>query len=167
MKGGCTILNHQQWHHCQNAEKYCFYSGKGKHFSCEWRIIAVAGTACLAYSSSCATNSNNQILKCLTDTSILTMIDKRFSFICVLTRNQSNDIRFLTHNRPFQLSTFPATTFRVCERVHPKADAPEENLEIVTNICYFCCWCSLHKMHVRSCLRWFTTDKRSPMSGKA
>ena len=54
-----------------------------------------------------------QKLQCLTDPSILTMICKRF--IYVLTRNWSNDNPFLVYNRPLQLSTFPATTSRVCE----------------------------------------------------
>ena len=48
-----------------------------------------------------------QKLQCLTDTSILTMICKRFVYL--LTRNRSNDNPFLAYNRPFQLSTFPAT----------------------------------------------------------
>ena len=55
-----------------------------------------------------------QKLECLTDPSILTMICKRF--IYVLTRNWSNDNPFLVYNRPLQLSTFPATASRVCER---------------------------------------------------
>ena len=60
-------------------------------------------------------------LQCLTDPSILTMICKRF--IYVLTRNWSNDNPFLVYNRPFQLSTFPATASRVCER---DPSAPED-----------------------------------------
>ena len=55
-----------------------------------------------------------QKLQYLTDTSTLTMICKRF--IYVLTRNWSNDDPFLAYNQPFQLSTFPATASRVCER---------------------------------------------------
>ena len=74
-------------------------------------------------------------LQCLTDPSILTMICKRF--IYVLTRNRSNDNQVLVYNRPFQLSTFPATASRVCERdpsapVHSKVGAPEGKLEIAT-----------------------------------
>ena len=55
-----------------------------------------------------------QKLQCLTDPSILTMSCKRF--IYVLTGNWSNDNPFLVYNRPFQLSKFPATASRVCER---------------------------------------------------
>ena len=55
-----------------------------------------------------------QKLQCLTDTSILAMICTRF--IYVLTRNLNNHNPFLAYNRPFQLSTLPATAFRVCER---------------------------------------------------
>ena len=73
-----------------------------------------------------------QKLQCLTDPSILTMICKRF--IYVLTRNWSNDDPFLVYNRPFQLSTFPATASRVCERdpSAPKGGCTEGKLEIAT-----------------------------------
>ena len=60
------------------------------------------------------------------------MICKRF--IYVLTRNWSNDNPFLVYNRPFQLSTFPATlpVSASVTPAHPKVGAPEGKLEIAT-----------------------------------
>ena len=78
----------------------------------------------------CCKYSENYNVK--TDTSILTMICKRFIYL--LTRNRSNDNPFLASNRPFQPSTFPATASRVCERdpsALEKVGATEGMLEIV------------------------------------
>ena len=61
-----------------------------------------------------------QKLQCLANTSILTMIYTRS--ICVRTRNRSNGNPFLVCNRPFQLSTFPATASRVCEHESSAAE---------------------------------------------
>ena len=121
-------------------KKHSFYSQKRKHSGCQWRVEAVAGAVGPAISGSCSTDSTSrktrqmlqifQKLQCLTDPSILTMIYKRF--IYVLTRNWSNDNPFLVYNRPFQLSTFPATA-SVSASVtpaHSEVGAPEGKLEI-------------------------------------
>ena len=43
-------------------------------------------------------------------------IYRDLKFVTNKVKNRSNDNPFLVCNRPFQLSTFPATASRVCER---------------------------------------------------
>ena len=84
-------------------------------------------------------------LQCLTDTSILSMICKRF--IDLLNRNRSNDNPFLAYNQPLQLSTFQrplpvsASVTPVHSRrwVHPKESC--------------CC------LHMPGLARWLTPGR--------
>ena len=104
-------------------KKHSFYSRKGKHSGCQWRVETVSGAVGPAISGSCSTDSTSR-----KDTANVANIPKTTMFnwpintnhdckrfIYVLTRNYSNDNPFLVYNRSLQLSTFPATASRVCE----------------------------------------------------
>ena len=129
MNGGCNIFNYQQWCDCQNAEKrIVFINRRGNILVANDALKRLLGLSVQLFpvharptAQAEGTRQMLQIfqkLQCLTDASILAMICTRF--IYVLTSNRSNDNPFLAYNRPFQLSTFPATASRVCKR-HPSA----------------------------------------------
>ena len=131
-RGGCKIVNNEQWRDCQTEKKqqHCFYSQKRKHFSCQWRKEVFGRAVAPAIPVSCLTDSTNR-----NDTTNVANIPKNYTSILIMicTRSRSSvywprigvrTIHFLRIIDPFNISSDHFLCLRpwpLCTRrwVHP------------------------------------------------